>query len=148
MIDAAKHEQRQDSVETLRVLLLEDNPLDSELTLRELRKGGFNISADTATNAEEFTRQMEEAMALLRRKGKYVAAPRPDLVLAGPELAGIIPVVILTTSASEVDILRSYQLHANCFVTKPVDLEQFLIVVKSIDNFWLTVVKLPIESAG
>jgi len=55
-------------------------------------------------------------------------------------------VVILTTSASEVDILRSYQLHANCFVTKPVDLEQFLIVVKSIDNFWLTVVKLPSES--
>jgi len=101
-------------------------------------------------------------MALLRHEGKYVAAPRPDLVLldlnlpkkdgrevlqeikADPKLA-IIPVVILATSASEADILHRYQLHANCFVTKPVDLDQFLTVVKSIDNFWLTVVKLPNE---
>ena len=102
-------------------------------------------------------------MALLRHEGKYVAAPRPDLVLLDLNLPkkdgrevlqeikadiklAIIPVVVLTTSASEIDILRSYQLHANCFVTKPVDLDQFLTVVKSIDNFWLTVVKLPSES--
>jgi len=101
-------------------------------------------------------------MAYLGREGKYASAPRPDLILLdlnlpkkdgrevlaeikeSPTLMSI-PVVVLTTSASEADILRSYRLHANCYITKPVGLEGFLDVVKSIDSFWLSVVKLPRE---
>jgi len=103
-----------------------------------------------------------EAMAYLRRGEKYGDALRPDLILldlnlprkGGREVLeeikqdpGLkrIPVVILTSSSAEADVLRSYQLHANCYITKPVDLEQFLKVVKSIDKFWLAVVKLPLE---
>jgi two-component system, chemotaxis family, response regulator Rcp1 len=99
-------------------------------------------------------------MAFLMREGEYANAPRPDLILLDlnlPKKDGrevlkeikedptlkIIPVVILTTSASEADILRSYSLHANCYITKPVSLDGFLTVVKSIDNFWMSVVKLP-----
>ena len=120
-------------------------------------------SSGNAVSGTLVASSVDEVSQLLRREGKYATAPRPDLVLLDLNLPkkdgrevlkeikadsnlAIIPVVILTTSASEADILRSYQLHANCFVTKPVDLEQFLIVVKSIDNFWLTVVKLPSES--
>jgi chemotaxis family two-component system response regulator Rcp1 len=102
-------------------------------------------------------------MAFLGREGQHLNSPRPDLILLdlnlpkkdgrqvleeikqSPTLKSI-PVVILTTSASEADILRSYLLHANCYITKPVDLNGFLGVVKSIDNFWLSVVKLPRES--
>jgi CheY-like chemotaxis protein len=101
-----------------------------------------------------------EALAFLRREGKYAEAPRPDLILLdlnlprkdGREvLAEIkkdeslrrIPVVVLTTSKAEEDVLRSYDLHASCYITKPVDLDQFINVVKSIDDFWLSVVKLP-----
>jgi len=98
-------------------------------------------------------------MFFLRRLGKYADAPRPDLILLDlnlpkkdgrevlreikldPSLKSI-PVVVLTTSAAEEDILKSYQLHANCYITKPVDLDQFMKVVKSIDSFWLTIVKL------
>ena len=101
-----------------------------------------------------------EALAFLRREGRYAEAPRPDLVLLDlnlpkmngrevlaeikedPELRRI-PVVILTVSQAEQDIVKSYNLHANCYITKPVDLDQFLEVVKSIENFWLTIVKLP-----
>jgi CheY-like chemotaxis protein len=101
-----------------------------------------------------------EAMTFLRRQGAYAEAPRPDLILLDlnlpkkngrevlaevkedPELRRI-PVVILTVSQAEQDILKSYNLHANCYITKPVDLDQFLEVVKSIENFWLTVVMLP-----
>jgi DNA-binding response OmpR family regulator len=102
-------------------------------------------------------------MAFLNHEGEYANVPRPDLVLLdlnlpkkdgrevleeikGSSTLKSIPVVILTTSSSEVDILRSYRLHANCYITKPVGLEGFLTVVKSIDNFWLTVVKLPREA--
>jgi CheY-like chemotaxis protein len=99
-------------------------------------------------------------MAFLRREGRHASAPRPDLILLdlnlpkkdgrevlqeikqSPALMSI-PVVILTTSASDADILRSYMLHANCYITKPVDLKGFLTVVKSIDTFWFSVVKLP-----
>jgi two-component system, chemotaxis family, response regulator Rcp1 len=140
----------------IEILLVEDSPGDVLLTREALRDAKIRLNLQVAADGEE-------AMALLRREGKYATAPRPDLVLLDLNLPkkdgrevlqeikadanlAIIPIVILTTSASEADILRSYQLHANCFVTKPVDLEQFLIVVKSIDNFWLTVVKLPIES--
>ena len=140
----------------IEILLVEDSPGDVLLTREALRDAKIRLNLQVAADGEE-------AMALLRREGKYAAAPRPDLVLLDLNLPkkdgrdvlqeikadsnlAIIPVVILTTSASEVDILRSYQLHANCFVTKPVDPEQFLIVVRSIDTFWLTVVKLPNES--
>jgi two-component system, chemotaxis family, response regulator Rcp1 len=101
-----------------------------------------------------------EAMAFLLREGEHSAAPRPDLILLDlnlPKKDGrevleeikkndnlkTIPVVILTTSASDADILRSYMLHANCYITKPVDLQGFLTVVKSIDGFWLSIVQLP-----
>ena len=103
-----------------------------------------------------------EAMDFLNREGEHPNAPRPDLILLdlnlpkkdgrevleeikeSPTLKSI-PVVVLTTSASDADVLRSYKLHANCYITKPVGLDGFLEVVKSIDNFWLTVVKLPSE---
>ncbi len=105
-----------------------------------------------------------EAIAYLRRAGKYAEATRPDLILLDlnlPRKDGRevleeikedaqlkkIPVVVLTTSAAERDILRAYNLHANCYITKPVDLEQFMRVVQSIEDFWLTIVKLPQESA-
>jgi CheY-like chemotaxis protein len=101
-----------------------------------------------------------DAMAFLNREGEYAAVPRPDLILLDlnlprkdgrqvleeikecPSLKSI-PVVILTTSASDEDVMRSYQLHANCYISKPVDLEGFLKVITSIDNFWLSIVKLP-----
>ena len=101
-----------------------------------------------------------EAMDVLRRRGKYAGVARPDLVLldlnlprkdgrevlaeikADPDLMRI-PVVVLTTSQAETDIVKSYNLHANCYVVKPVDLDQFIGVIKSIDNFWLTAVTLP-----
>jgi len=104
-----------------------------------------------------------QAMAYLKHEGEYATVPRPDLILLdlnlpkkdgrevleeikeSPTLKSI-PVVILTTSASQSDILKSYQLHANCYITKPVDLDGFLKVVKSIDSFWLSVVKLPRET--
>jgi chemotaxis family two-component system response regulator Rcp1 len=101
-----------------------------------------------------------EAMAFLRREGKYFDAPRPDVILldlnlpkkdgrevlaevkADPNLR-LIPVVIITSSEAEQDVLRTYELHANCYVTKPVDLEQFIKVIQSIETFWLTIVTLP-----
>jgi two-component system, chemotaxis family, response regulator Rcp1 len=112
-----------------------------------------------------FARDGIEALAFLRRQGKFTAAPWPHSILLdlnmprkdGREvLAEIkedsdlkrIPVVVLTTSADEEDIMRSYNLHANCFVTKPVDLQQFMKVVRSIGDFWFTVVKLPVCPKG
>jgi two-component system, chemotaxis family, response regulator Rcp1 len=139
----------------IEILLVEDNPGDVRLTQEALRdakvRNRLHVVADGI-----------EATSFLRRQGKHADAPRPDLVLldlnlpkkSGREvLAEIkqdpslksIPVVILTTSAAEEDILRSYELHANCYITKPVGLDQFLKVVKTIDNFWLAIVKLPTE---
>ena len=137
----------------IRVLLVEDSPGDIRLTQEALKDAKMHIHLDV-------TRDGEEAMAFLMREGKYANAPRPDLILLDlnlPKKDGrevlkeikedptlkIIPVVILTTSASEADILRSYSLHANCYITKPVSLDGFLTVVKSIDSFWMSVVKLP-----
>lgn len=137
------------------ILMVEDNPGDIRLTLEALKENKMN-------NALHVVKDGVQAMAFLRREGEYTAAPRPDLVLldlnlpkkdgrevlaeikADPALMRI-PVVILTTSQAEEDILRSYNLHANCFVTKPVDLDQFIRVVQSIEHFWLTIVKLPVE---
>jgi CheY-like chemotaxis protein len=133
--------------------MVEDNPGDVRLTIEALKEAKVRNNLHTVGDGVE-------AMAFLRREGRYAEAPRPDLVLldlnlpkkTGREvLAEIkddpdlrrIPVVILTVSQAEQDIVKSYNLHANCYITKPVDLDRFLEVVQSIENFWLTVVMLP-----
>ncbi len=139
----------------IEILLVEDNPGDVRLTREALKDGKIVNNLHVAEDGVD-------ALAFLRREGKYHNAVRPELILLdlnlpkkdGREvLAEIkadkalkcIPVVILTSSAAEQDIVKSYNLHANCYVTKPVDLDQFINVVKSIEHFWLTVVKLPPE---
>ena len=135
------------------ILLVEDNPGDERLTREALKEGKVYHKLHWAKDGVE-------ALDFLRRAGKYGAAPRPDIILldlnlpkkdgrevlqeikSNEELKRI-PVVVLTTSKAEEDVLRTYNLHANCYVTKPVDLEKFIVVVKSIDIFWLTVVTLP-----
>jgi chemotaxis family two-component system response regulator Rcp1 len=143
------------SVQGIEILLVEDNPGDVRLTREALKDGKIINKLHVAEDGVE-------ALAYLRREGKYHNAVRPELILLdlnlpkkdGREvLAEIkadvalkrIPVVILTSSAAEQDIVKSYNLHANCYVTKPVDLDQFINVVKSIEHFWLSVVKLPPE---
>jgi chemotaxis family two-component system response regulator Rcp1 len=140
----------------LEVLLVEDSPGDVRLTREAFRDAKVHIKLHVASDGTK-------AMAFLNREGEYANAPRPDLILLDlnlPKKDGrqvleeikeslvlkSIPVVILTTSSSEADILKSYMLHANCYITKPVGLEGFLKVVRSIDNFWLSVVKLPREA--
>lgn len=135
------------------ILLVEDNAGDVRLTREAMREAKVNNNLSVAVDGVE-------AMAFLRRQGQYRDAPRPDLVLLDlnlPRKSGLevlteikedatlkhIPVVILTTSQAEQDILASYRMSANAFVTKPVDLEQFLKVVRSIEEFWLEVVRLP-----
>lgn len=135
------------------ILLVEDNPGDVRLTREALKEGKVYSNLHWAQDGVE-------ALEFLRRQGKFAAAPRPDIILLDlnlPRKDGRevlfeikndddlkrIPVVILTTSKAEEDVLRSYELHANCYVTKPVDLEKFIVVVQSIDRFWLTVVTLP-----
>ena len=137
----------------IEVLLVEDSPGDVRLTREALKDAKVYINLHVATDGIE-------AMAYLERTGAHVDAPRPDLILLDlnlPKKDGrevlkeikespslrIIPVVILTTSSSDADVLQSYHLHANCYISKPVDLDGFLKVVQSIDNFWLSVVKLP-----
>jgi two-component system, chemotaxis family, response regulator Rcp1 len=137
----------------IEVLLVEDSPGDVRLTREAFKDAKVHINLHVASDGHE-------AMAFLSRKEEYASVPRPDLILLdlnlpkkdgrevlteikeSPTLKSI-PVVILTTSAAEADILRSYQLHANCYITKPVGLNGFLEVIKSIDSFWLSVVKLP-----
>ena len=142
--------------EPIEILLVEDSPGDVRLTREAFKDAKVHINLHVASDGAE-------AMAFLGREEHYVDSPRPDLILLdlnlpkkdGREVLGeikesptlkSIPVVILTTSASEEDILRSYRLHANCYITKPVDLDGFLKIVKSIDGFWLSVVKLPHEA--
>jgi two-component system, chemotaxis family, response regulator Rcp1 len=139
----------------IEILLVEDNPGDVRLTKEALREGKVANNLSVAADGVE-------ALAFLRREGAHKNAARPDLVLLDLNLprkdgrqvlAEIkndaelrrIPVVVLTTSKAEEDILKTYDLHANCYIAKPVDLEQFIRVVKSIDDFWLTVVRLPPE---
>lgn len=141
------------TVEPINILLVEDNPGDVRLTVEALREGKVHNHLSVA-------RDGVEALAFLRQQGEFADAPRPDVILLdlnlpkkdGREvLAEIkaderlrrIPVVVLTTSKAEEDILRSYALHANCYVTKPVDLEQFITVVRSIEDFWFSIVRLP-----
>jgi len=142
---------------SIQVLLVEDNPGDVRLTKEALKEGKM-------LNRVTVVGDGVEALSFLRRQGKYADAGQPDLILldlnlpkkdgrqvlaeikADPGLKRI-PVVVLTTSSAEEDILKTYDLHANCYVIKPVDLEQFMRVVKSIEDFWITVVKLPSEDA-
>jgi CheY-like chemotaxis protein len=140
-------------LEMTKILLVEDNPGDVRLMVEALKEG-------RVLNQLSVVRDGVEAMAFLRQEGQYAQANRPDLIMLdlnlpkkdGREVLAeikaddrlkVIPVVILTTSEAEQDILKSYNLHANCYITKPVDLEQFITVVKGIENFWLSIVKLP-----
>jgi|SRR5579864_7977685 len=140
----------------IEILLVEDSPGDVRLTQEALRDAKVRNHLSVATDGVA-------AMEFLRRKGQHAKAPRPDLILldlnlpkkGGREILAeikadndlkTIPVVILTTSSSDEDILRSYRLHANCYVTKPVDLDSFLKVVNSVENFWLAIVKYPRDS--
>jgi chemotaxis family two-component system response regulator Rcp1 len=141
------------SKETIEVLLVEDNPGDVRLTREALKEGRLLNNVSVVGDGVE-------ALTFLRRGGKYVGAPQPDLILldlnlpkkdgrevlaeikSDPNLRRI-PVVVLTTSAAEEDILKTYDLHANCYITKPVDLEQFMRVIKSIEDFWVSIVRLP-----
>jgi CheY-like chemotaxis protein len=135
------------------ILLVEDDPGDVRLTREALRD-------DKLWNNLNVAKDGVEAMEYLRLDGKYAGATRPDLILLDlnlPKMSGLevlqeikadsdlrrIPVVILTTSNAEEDVIGTYDSHANCYVTKPVDLEQFIIVVQSIEHFWLSIVELP-----
>ena len=143
---------------SIQVLLVEDNPGDVRLTKEALKEGKL-------LNQLTVVGDGVEALSFLRKEGKYADALQPELILldlnlpkkdgrevlaeikADPKLRRI-PVVVLTTSSAEEDILKIYDLHANCYITKPVDLEQFMGVVKSIEDFWVSVVKLPSHEAS
>jgi len=142
----------------IEILLVEDNPGDVRLTIEALKE-------DKVLNHLSVVIDGVEALAFLRREGQYADAPRPDLVLLDlnlPKKDGRevlqdikrdsdlrrIPVVVLTTSQAEQDIVESYDLHANCYVAKPVDLHQFVSAVQSIEDFWFTIVKLPPNGNG
>ena len=139
----------------MEILLVDDNPADVRLTAEAFKEARVKNHLHVAEDGVE-------AMAFLRREGKYAQAVRPDVILLdlnlpkkdGREvLAEIkaddhlrrIPVVVLTTSEAEQDIVRAYGLHANCYITKPVDLDKFMTVMRSIEDFWLTIAKLPSE---
>ncbi len=138
---------------TVEILLVEDNPGDARLAKEALKEAKVR-------NSLHWVEDGVEAMTFLHRQGKYADAPRPDVILLdlnmprmngrevlaeikGDEKLRRIPVVILTVSKAEEDILKSYDLNANCYVTKPLNLDQFMKVVRSIEEFWLTVVTLP-----
>ena len=143
------------NVKPIELLLVEDSEPDVRLTIEALHEAKVK-------NRLWVVEDGVEAIDFLRRQGKYADSPRPDLILLDlnlPRKDGRqvlkeikaddslkrIPVVVLTTSKSEEDVLRAYALHANCYITKPVDFNRFMEVVKSIENFWLTVVRLPDE---
>ena len=147
----------ENNVKPVEILLVEDNPGDARLTIEAMREAKVR-------NRLHVVEDGVEAMEYLRRQGRFIDALRPDLILldlnlprkdgsevlaevkSDPDLKRI-PVVVLTTSRNEEDVLRAYDLHANCFITKPIDLDQFMKVVKSIVDFWLTIVKLPPNEA-
>lgn len=137
------------------ILLVEDNPGDVRLTEEALKEKKLLNNLYVAKDGVE-------AMSFLRKEGKYANAVRPDIILLDlnlPKMDGRevlaeiksdeklkrIPIVVLTTSSSEEDILRTYTLHANCYVTKPVDFDEFIKIVQSVHNFWFSIVKLPSE---
>lgn len=137
----------------IEILLVEDSPSDAKLTITALKVAKIS-------NKVSHVEDGVQAMEFLLRQGQFADAPRPDLIMLdlnlprkdgrevleelknNPDLQSI-PVVVLTTSKAEQDIIRSYQLHANCYVTKPVNFERFLDVIQSIEQFWLAVVELP-----
>ncbi|MDX6659999.1 MAG: hypothetical protein QOJ55_821 [Solirubrobacteraceae bacterium] len=139
--------------EPVQILLVEDSPGDIRLTREVLRDARI-------ANELHIVGDGEHAMAFLRREGEHAGKPRPDLILldlnlprkdgrevleelnADPELH-LIPVIVLTTSAAQQDVLRSYDLKAACYITKPIDLDEFIAVVRSIEAFWLSIVRLP-----
>jgi two-component system, chemotaxis family, response regulator Rcp1 len=147
------HEGSSLNVRPINILLVEDNPGDVRLTIEALREGKVHNNLHVVGDGVD-------ALAFLHREGEYSDAPMPDLILldlnlprkdgrevlaevkADPQLRRI-PVVVLTTSNAEQDVLRSYDLHANCYITKPVDLDQFINIVRTIEDFWLAVVTLP-----
>jgi chemotaxis family two-component system response regulator Rcp1 len=137
----------------IEILLVEDNPGDVRLTREALKDAQILNNVTVA-------RDGVEALAIIRREGEHASAPTPDLILLDlnlPKVHGLevlrqlkssdakkrIPIIVLTSSKAEADIAKTYDLHANCFVTKPIDLGQFVKVVRSIEDFWFTVVKLP-----
>ena len=147
------HEARCADARPVEILMVEDNPGDVRLTQEALKEGRL-------WNRLVVAQDGLEALEYLRRRGRFQKAARPDLILLdlnlpkkdgrevlaeikADEALKLIPVVVLTTSKSEEDILKSYKLHANCYITKPVDFGQFASVVQSIEDFWFTVVKLP-----
>lgn len=137
----------------IKILLVEDNPADIRLATEALKEGGVVSDLSVVTDGLD-------AINFLKRTGQFAGSPRPELILldlnlprksgfdvlqvlkADPNLKSI-PVIMLTTSSAEEDIAKSYSLNANCFVTKPTDLAQFLEVVKTIEEFWLTIASLP-----
>jgi chemotaxis family two-component system response regulator Rcp1 len=146
---------KQERTTPVEILLVEDNPGDVRLTQEALKESKVTNNLSVAEDGVE-------ALAFLKQEGKYADAPRPDLLLLdlnlpkkdGRELLEEIkadehlrriPVVVLTTSKAEEDILRMYDQHANCYITKPIDFDQFIDVIKSIEEFWLTLVKLPTD---
>ncbi len=139
----------------IEILLVEDAPGDANLMIREFSRAKI-------PNTLHWVESGEKAMEYLRCEGEFVDAPRPDLILLDLNLPGMdgrevlaevkadqelkrIPIVILTTSTDEEDVMRSYNLNANCYVTKPIDIHQFIHVVNLINEFWLAAVKLPAE---
>ena len=139
----------------IEILLIEDSPSDANLTIREFRRAKI-------ANHLHWVEDGETAIDYLKRQGNYQDAARPDLILLDLNLPGLdgrevlaeikadavlkrIPVIVLTTSASEEDILRSYNLSANCYITKPIDIQQFIQVIQLINDFWMKAVKLPSE---
>jgi len=137
----------------IEILLVEDSPSDTELTIEALQEARIRNHLNIAEDGVQ-------ALEFLRRKGKYADAPRPDLIMLdlnlprkdgrevlaeikSDESLRTIPVVVMTTSRAEQDVFQAYQHHANCYITKPVDFEKFLSVVRSIETFWLMVVTLP-----
>ena len=140
-------------IKPIEILLVEDNPADVRLTVEVLKDGRIANNLEVANDGVE-------ALERLRCTGEHAGRPCPDLVLldlnlprmdgrevlaamrADPALTRV-PVIVLTTSSSEADVLKMYDLHANCYITKPVKLEDFVEVVRSIEDFWLTVVRLP-----
>jgi chemotaxis family two-component system response regulator Rcp1 len=137
----------------IEIMLVEDNPADVRLTRETLKEGKVRNNLHLASDGVE-------ALAWLRREGKYAHAVRPDMILldlnlpkkdgravlaeikSDPDLARI-PVIVLTISQSEQDILEAYERRANCFISKPINLDEFIKVIRSIEDFWLTIVKLP-----
>lgn len=141
------------NLSSINILLVEDNPGDIRLTKEVLKEGKIRNNLSVVTDGEE-------ALLFLKKNGQYINVVTPDIILLDlnlpkkdgrevlsqikdDDLLKTIPVIVLTTSDAEQDIKNVYENHANCYITKPVDFNQFISVIRSIENFWLTIVKLP-----